>query len=240
MRAASRARLAVIDVGGTMVAEGWLVSAAVQSALAEAGIPATATLLDELRGRNRKAALEAAARAAGVDPVVAGKALGGFATQVRHDILDGRYRPLPGVGHALAWLRRAGVLVVATTNFAVELRSQLLAVTGLDAYLAGAVSSGELAGTDEGSMTGMAMRRAGVTNPAEVACIGDTAGDLAAGREARVGWNFGVLTGRDDLVRLDPQAGDVIVANVSEAVAYLLGGPLSRPRTFTEGSSMEH
>jgi phosphoglycolate phosphatase-like HAD superfamily hydrolase len=40
-----------------------------------------------------------------------------------------------------------------------------------------------------------AMDRGGVTDPATVAAVGDTALDLEAGNNAGVGWNVGVLSG---------------------------------------------
>lgn len=57
-----RPRLAVIDLGGTMVADGWLVNAAIHTSLAEAGIPVTAELMAQLRGRDRRTALARASQ----------------------------------------------------------------------------------------------------------------------------------------------------------------------------------
>lgn len=226
-----RPRLAVIDLGGTMVADGWLVNAAIHSSLAEAGIPVTAELMAQLRGRDRRTALARAAQAAGVDNAAAAQAMQGFGRRVLMDVKEGRYRLYAGVEHALSWLRLAEVKVVATTNFAVDVRDALLAVTGLAARIDGAVSTEELAAAGA-TLTRTAMQRSAIIDAAEVASIGDTREDLEKGREAGVGWNIAVLTGRDDLARLAPVGDDVVVAHVCEAVAYLLGGAVAQPRAF--------
>lgn len=218
----TRPRLAVIDVGGTMVSEQGLVREAIVAALAEVGLPTDPGLVRQLRGRNQRDTLATAVAAAGLQPYTVERAISAFAKHVVADLLAGKYRLLPGVGSGLARLRQSEVRVVATTNFAVSLREPLLAVTGLAAHVEDAVSLEEVDGDPQGFMTATAMRRVGITEGAQVANIGDTANDLASGRAARVAWNIAVQTGGNDVAALAPQQGDVVVADFGAAVDHLL------------------
>lgn len=216
--------LVVADLGGTLVAEGDLVVGAVLQALEGAGLGADRKLAGRLRGRNQRDVLRAAAAEAGLHPYAVEQGITAFADRVVADLLDGRYRLLPGVGEALARLRHAGVGVVVTTNFAVGLRDVLLAVTGLAAHVVGAVSAEEADGEDpQPFLTRLAMQQAGVGDPAVVAAVGDTVRDLDAAADAGVGWNVAVLTGRATAEEL-AREGVHVVADFPAAVDLLLSG----------------
>lgn len=128
--------------------------------------------------------------------------------------------PIHGLEDALGTLKTRGLWLGVATNDYESVAHQQLGRSGLDPlfdFVAGADSG-------HGGKPGPGMilafcKQFGLT-PDQVAMVGDSTHDLAAGRAARVGLNVGVLTGaagKDDLSDM----ADVVLPDVTHLVEYL-------------------
>jgi phosphoglycolate phosphatase len=185
--------LAALDIAGTTVDEGGAVYRVLAEVLAAHGTPASEADLRRWMGADKREALAALTGESDVEPLH-----DEFVARLRAAYADRPPVPLPGVPEAFAAMRASGVRVVLTTGFDRAITDPLLAAVGwrVGEHLDGVVCAEEVAaGRPSPALIHEAMRRTGVTDPAEVAAAGDTVLDIQAGLAAEAGIVAGVLTG---------------------------------------------
>lgn len=195
--------LAVLDAGGTTVADGDIVLSAFDDAFAEAG----------LRGDARAAARETARATMGMAKAdVFGIVLGPSEAVRANDAFEaamarrmGELVPVPGAEEAVLRLRRAGIRVVLATGFSPATRDALLARLGWEGMFDLVISpGGRLRGRPFPDTVLDAVISLRIDDVRSVAVVGDTTNDLLSGHRAGAGVVVGVLTGvhrREELVR---------------------------------------
>jgi len=120
---------------------------------------------------------------------------------------------LPGAARAVAALSARGITTGYTTGFSRRTAERLLAETGLHLEV-GAASDEVAQGRPAPDLIFLAMRRASVTNPAEVGVCGDTPGDLEAGARAGCALIVGVLNGTHDRAGLEGDPHTCLLPNL--------------------------
>jgi phosphoglycolate phosphatase len=221
-----RARLACLDMAGTVVSDGGVVMQAFRSALAGAGVS----------GEALENAMEYAGKTMGQaksdvfshllgDTGEVGRAMEAFDASVGEAIDAGLVRGLPGAGEALAQLRSLGVTICLTTGFSAALQEKLVENLCwsklVDFWLAPGVG---LRGRPFPDMVLAAALRARVDDVREVAVAGDTASDLWSGWRAGAGVVAGVLTGNHGRAELEAAPHTHIIASIAELPALVGDG----------------
>jgi len=198
--------LVVFDLAGTTVYDDGQVVEAFTATLASEGIELGTERLHALRGASKRHAIEA------LLPPGAGLAERAAATYARFcERLARLYRErgvraIDGAADVFAWLRARGIKVALNTGFDRAITDPLLAALGWrgDAVDATVCSDEVAQGRPAPYLIFHAMEATGVISAARVVNVGDTALDLQAGANARVGCSVGVLSGahsRDVLLR---------------------------------------
>jgi len=208
-------RLVVFDLFGTTVADDGSVDAAFGAVLDAQAIPYDTDVLAGVRGFAKRDALKTITDGhAGVDVEVLYAAF--------KDALGARWasRPLraaEGALETIAAVHAAGVRAAITTGLDRDLADAIvdavqLRVGGLAVVCAEDVAHGRPAP----DLIHRAMALTGITDARAVACVGDTAADLAAGAAAGVRWNLGVLGGAHDEGRLRRAPHTTIIRSLRE------------------------
>ena len=220
----SRPKLVVMDMAGTTINDPGLVLGALRAALDSIGLyDVTDEEINAQKGRHKLDALVAIAEAHGSDAETAELALDQFNRVALYEVMQGRFQALPGAQQAIQRLLDAGFKVALTTGFPEAVMQAILDHVGWGELVETAVSAEQVeAGRPAPDLIHAVMRAAGVTDPSEVANVGDAPSDLASGRAARVGWSFGVLTGAHTADSLRPGPDDRIVTDVVAVVDALL------------------
>jgi phosphonatase-like hydrolase len=214
-----RIRLAVLDVGGTVIHDTADVPAVFKAALARHGLSATDAQLHALRGAAKREVIARLAAGSAADPE---QVYSSFQELLVASFAERGVRPIEGVEQAIAALRAAGVRVALTTGFDRKVADGLLARLGWSGKLDAVVCADEVAqGRPAPDMILRAMELTGIREPLEVLCAGDTDNDLRAGERAGVGANLGVLTGAHGRARLEAAAHDAILMSAAELPAWL-------------------
>jgi len=214
-----RIRLAVLDVGGTVIHDTADVPAVFKAALARHGLSATDAQLHAWRGAAKREVIARLAAGSTVDPE---RVYCSFQELLIASFAERGVKPIEGIEHAIAALRAAGVRVALTTGFDRKVAGGLLAQLGWNGKVDAVVCADEVAqGRPAPDMILRAMELTGVREPLEVLCAGDTDNDLQAGERAGVGANLGVLTGAHGRARLEAAQHDAILASAAELPAWL-------------------
>lgn len=219
-----RARLLVADLAGTTVDDPGLVLAAFCTALDAVDAPQPDEhRLVELMGVDKR---EAMARLLGCgpdDPQVEA-ALAAFVARAVADAEQGRYPPLPGVESTLQALQDAGIRIAFTTGFGREVLDAIVAANHWERFDQGSVASDEVPrGRPAPDLVHEAMRRTGVSDPAQVAVVGDTLSDLGCAAAAGAGWAVAVTTGSGQPHELQAVPWAVVIDRFDELRGLLLG-----------------
>lgn len=218
-------RLACLDMAGTTVADGGLVEAAFDDALAAMGIgpqdPRRPAMVDYVRVTMGTSKIDVfRALFDGEDDAHAANSA--FETAFAARVSDGGASPLPGALETIERLKRAQVQVALTTGFAPETRDALLDALGWCDVVAMALSPADAGrGRPYPDMIELAMRRLGVDDPRQVAVAGDTRADMEAGRASGASVVAGVLTGSDGEIALAGSGATHVVASVADLPGLL-------------------
>jgi phosphoglycolate phosphatase len=204
-------RLAVFDLDGTLVDSAEDIAASVNHALAAVGLPLRT--LAEVRGFVGEGARKLLERAVGDRQDLVEPALRAWEAHYAEHALD-RTRPYPGIVEELA---RAGRTLAVLTNKPGPAARQIVEGLGLAPRFAEVVGGGEAPRKPDPTGLLAMMARLGATAE-ETVVVGDSAVDVATGRNARVAvvavtWGFGR---REDLA-----GADVLVDRASELGAFL-------------------
>lgn len=217
-------QLVVFDMAGTTVKDGGQVPAAFTFALSAHGIDVTPDQLTRIRGASKRDAIRRFVPSGPDRARVADAAYAAFRARLaelyRHGV-----EPIAGAEDVFRTLRAKGVRVALTTGFDRDLTGLLLTALGWADGIADAVICGDdvAQGRPAPYLIFHAMEATGVADVRRVAAVGDTTLDLAAGWNAGVGWNIGVLSGAHDRSRLEQAPHTHILASVAELPALWPG-----------------
>jgi phosphonatase-like hydrolase len=130
---------------------------------------------------------------------------------------------IPGAEAAIAALKAEGLRVVLTTGFSPATREALLSRLGwsVDAALSPADVGGR--GRPAPDMILAAVISTQANDMASVVVVGDTASDIASGRNAGAGLVVGVLTGAHDEPRLRAAGADFVIDSIADLPQIVLG-----------------
>ncbi|GAA4664022.1 phosphonatase-like hydrolase [Frondihabitans cladoniiphilus] len=218
--------LAVLDMAGTTIDDGGAVYRALEQAVRDAGASLTADDLQTWMGTDKVTAITNLLRLGGVEPTAA-VVEAGFARFKA--VLAATYAAeppvaLPGVGDALAELRRRGILVALSTGFDREVATGILDTLGWTVGSSAAdtidalVTTSEVpAGRPAPYLIHHAMELTGVQDVRLVLAAGDTAVDVLAARNAGV-IAVGVLTGAVGRETLEALPHDHVLDGVIDLV----------------------
>ena len=209
-------QLVVFDMAGTTVKDGGQVPAAFTSALSARGIDVTPDQLRRVRGASKREAVRRFVPDGPDRERVAELAYADFRAR-----LAGLYQrgvePVDGAEDVFRMLRANGVRVGLTTGFDRDITTLLLDALGWTRDTVDAVVCGDdvAQGRPAPYLIFHAMEASGIGDVRRVAAVGDTTLDLAAGSNAGVSWNIGVLSGAHDRASLEKAPHTHILTSVA-------------------------
>jgi phosphonatase-like hydrolase len=213
--------LVVFDLGGTTIRDDGQVAEAFTTVLAQQGIEVTAGEVHAVRGASKREAIRLLIeRRSPGEKDVAQRAERVFAEFCRTlAALYGRsgIRAIDGAAETFTRLRSLGVKVALNTGFDRSITELILQAARWEADTVDAVVCGDdvSQGRPAPYLIFHAMEAAGVTDVRRVANVGDTTLDLAAGLNAGVRWNIGVLSGAHSREQLAAVGHTHLLASVA-------------------------
>ncbi len=214
-----RIRLAVLDVGGTVIRDTADVPAVFKAALARHGLAAADAQLHAWRGAAKREVIGRLAAGSAADPE---RVYASFQELLSASFAEPGVTPIDAIEPAIAALRARGVRVALSTGFDRKVANGLLARLGWSGKVDAVVCADEVAqGRPAPDMILRAMQKTGIDDAREVLCAGDTDNDLQAGERAGVGANIGVLSGAHDRARREKAPHDAILASAAALPAWL-------------------
>ena len=214
-------RLVAFDMAGTTVDDGGAVYCALQAALEEAGLTVPLSAVDAVMGLAKPEAL----RRLIVD-------------EERPDLLERldaihesfvermkrlyraapSVREVPGTSALFERLGRSGIVCALDTGFSRDIAQVLIDRFGWNDLPS--VTSDEVArGRPHPDMIHKLMETVGLTDPRQVAKVGDTPSDLLEGAGAGCGWNIGVTRGSHTREQLQPYPHTHLIETVADLPA---------------------
>jgi phosphonatase-like hydrolase len=206
-------RLVVFDMAGTTVEDGGQVPAAFTAALATSGIAVTPDQISSVRGASKRQAI----RSLVGDVEQAAQIYAEFQRDLTSRYRSEGVKPVAGAADAFTALRARGIKVALTTGFDSDVTTLLVAALGWQDVVDTIVCGDDVArGRPAPDLVHRAMANVGVTDPSQVATVGDTTLDLEAGAAAGVEWNVGVLSGAHGRDALERSPHTHILGSVAE------------------------
>ncbi|HVZ57803.1 MAG TPA: HAD family hydrolase [Chitinophagaceae bacterium] len=221
-------KLVVLDMAGTTVADDDAVAKAFIQAFGRQGFTLTSPEISPLMGYKKTEAIRIVLERLGTQPAEPEKI-----DQIHEDFTREMIRyyttspavqPTPYAGELLQELKKRGIQVAMNTGFPRSIADTLMDRMGwvrqglVDRYIA---SDEVPAGRPQPLMIQNLMAHAGITDPREVAKIGDTEVDVHEGRNAGCGLVVAVTTGaftREALLEHQP---DFIIDSLAELPALI-------------------
>jgi phosphonatase-like hydrolase len=125
--------------------------------------------------------------------------------------------PIAGAEDLFKYLRAKGVAIALTTGFSRSTLDTLLIELGWKDLIDISVTPGEAGrGRPHPDMLQKAATTLGITNPASVIVVGDTAADMQAAVSFGAGQAIGVLTGAHDEHRLHDAGATSVINSVAD------------------------
>ena len=125
--------------------------------------------------------------------------------------------PTPGAEEIFAHLRSQGIAVALTTGFSRSTLDTLITELGWRDLVDVSVTPSEAGrGRPHPDMLQKAATTLGVTNPANVIVLGDTASDMKSGVAFGAGHVIGVLTGAHDELTLHDAGATTVVNSIAD------------------------
>lgn len=210
--------LVVFDLAGTTVRDDGQVPRAFAAALSRHGISVTADQIRAVRGSSKREAVRQFVPEGPDRDRAAASAYASFREALAREYHEGGVQSVAGAAALFEWLRRNGTRVALNTGFDRDITSLLVLALGWDRDVVDAVVCGDDVpeGRPAPHLILEAMRATGVAAREHVANVGDTALDLAAGRNAGVRWNIGVLSGAHDRATLEREPHTHIVDSIAD------------------------
>jgi phosphonatase-like hydrolase len=124
---------------------------------------------------------------------------------------------IPGAQEMFAYLQSKKIAVALTTGFSRSTLDTLLDALGWSELIDASITPGEAGrGRPHPDMLQKAATTLGITNPANVIVLGDTASDMKAGVAFGAGQIIGVLTGAHDELTLHDAGATTVVNSVAD------------------------
>lgn len=219
-------QMIVFDVAGTTVDDtGDPVAAAVCRALAGAGVDCTPAQVDPVMGIPKPDAIAhllAASRGTRPDTSEVQRVHESFRSlMLEHYRTGDGVREIHGAGELFARMRDAGVRVTLDTGFDRPILDAILERLGWHGAIDDSITSDEVrSGRPAPDMIRTLMARAGITHPASVAKVGDSASDVEEGLAAGCGLVIAIDNPRTrDAARAHPAV--VSAATLADVAAAL-------------------
>jgi phosphonatase-like hydrolase len=219
--------LVVFDIAGTTVEDADSVNICIRGALSAAGISATRDQVNRVMGLPKP---EAIARLAGeasavdVRPALIWSIHDDFvARSIKFYHSDPAVCEIPGATKVFQLLRCAGIKIALNTGFNRAITDVILArMCWNESLIDASICSDEVAcGRPAPDMIYELMCRCGVSDPCEVAKIGDTPADLEEGKNAGCGLIIGVTGGTHTRRELAAHPHSHLVDTVRDLPALL-------------------
>jgi phosphonatase-like hydrolase len=222
--AASRFRLIVLDVGGTIIEDRGDVPEALRSACANHGMTVSPAEIAELRGASKRDVVrtfvERRTKSEGDRKKLVEAIYQDFNAQVKKAYSTAK--PIAGAEDAFVKLRGSGFLLATGTGFDREITASIFDRLGWMKYFAATITSDDVAeGRPAPFMIFHAMEAARVNSVSEVVVVGDTPLDLQAGNNSGVRGVIAVLSGASTAERLRTEPSTQILSSVADLPAYL-------------------
>jgi hypothetical protein len=124
---------------------------------------------------------------------------------------------IPGAQEMFTYLQSKKIAVALTTGFSRSTLDTLLDALGWSELIDASITPGEAGrGRPHPDMLQKAATTLGITNPANVIVLGDTASDMKAGVAFGAGQVIGVLTGAHDELTLHDAGATTVVNSVAD------------------------
>ncbi|MFC4372069.1 HAD family hydrolase [Citricoccus nitrophenolicus] len=218
--------LAVLDMSGTTVDEGGLQDEAFSTAILQEGIEPGGSRFDAMVGyfrESRGTARHEIFRSIFAEDLVAARRANTCFESTYDTLLAERgVRPVEGAAEAVESLREAGLKIVLTTGFARHTQNMILESLGWMG-----VSDLSLCPSDAGrgvpypDMILTALLALDLEDVRSVMAVGDTTGDIRAGRRAGAGLTVGVLTGYHQEEALRGAGASAVVPSIRDVPALV-------------------
>ena len=220
--------LVVFDMAGTTVNDEDSVSRCVQAALEAVGVTVTVADVNEVMGIPKPEAIrhlvgKSPRRDELADRI--GEIHRDFvARSIRFYQSDPSVREVPGAEQTFRTLQEAGIKVALNTGFDRSITRTILDRLGWSSspLIDATISSDEVArGRPHPDMIQALMKRFGITDPANVAKVGDTPADLLEGKNAGCGLIVGVTEGTHTRAQLEPHPHTHLIGSVRDLPGIL-------------------
>ncbi len=222
--ASPRIELVCLDMAGTTVADGGLVTTAFSAALDELGVsdPEERTRFESYVLETMGTSKIDVFRALFGDEAAAQRANAAFETGYDKLIASGLAEPIPGAEEAIALIRASRRKVALITGFSASTRDRLIDALGWRSIADLTLCPAEAGrGRPAPDLVLSAVLRLGIVDVAEVGVAGDTAADVISGRRAGASVVAGVLTGSDNAERLNAAGATHVIGSVAELPALI-------------------
>lgn len=226
-------QLTVLDMAGTTVDDRHEVYRVLRESVEREGARFDDATFQQWMGTEKRTAITNLLTLGGVEAT--GERVDGafawFLAELTRTYTENPPIPLPGVEDALRTLRGRGIALGLTTGFSRDIAELILQRMGwgvgadaeepmVDALVCGdEVPEGRPAPY----MIQRVMEHTGVTDPARVASVGDTAVDVASARRAGV-TAIGVLTGKLSRAEHEAAGADLVAGSVADLPAHAAFG----------------
>ena len=217
-------KLAVFDIAGTIVSDNGVVIECFSEAFAE--------VVPELWAEKQSEFLAFAKKTMGQSKIEVFLQLIGSAplAQQAADQFQRHYlerldsvEVFEGIPELFEDLSAAGVSVALNTGFNRDTLDLMMARLGLEGLVAATATQSEAGeGRPSPAMLQHVARQLDITQPAEVAAIGDTRSDIEAAIRFGAGLKIGVLTGEHEASELQSAGADLVLNTAVESREYLL------------------
>ena len=199
--------LVVFDMAGTTIEDSGQVPEAFTTVLNKHGITIDDEALRAVRGASKRDAIRhfvAAHHRTNVDALT-DKIYSEFGAYLAQLFNSGGVKPMPGAAATFDWLRSRDIKIALNTGLDRPTTDLIIEAVGWRNAVADAIVCGDevALGRPAPYLIFHAMEATGVTGVDQVMCVGDTALDLQAGRNAGVRYVIGVLSGAHRKAQLE-------------------------------------
>ena len=221
-------RLVVFDMAGTTVQDDDCVNRCLRETLEEFGLSVSVATVNEVMGLPKPEAI----RRLIVSSSSADKLLPRL-DEIHESLVvrmrrfyetDSSVKEVPETSQVFARLHRAGIVTAVNTGFSRDIAQIIIDRLGWErnGLLDASVTSDEIArGRPFPDMIHHLMARSSITDPLEVAKVGDTPIDLEEGRQASCGLIIGVTQGTHTREQLLPYPHTHLIGSVAELPGLL-------------------
>jgi phosphonatase-like hydrolase len=218
-------KLVIFDMAGTTVYDGDAVNDCLRATLQDAGLTVDRDAVNKVMGIPKPEAIRQL-----MDGNPGAESLRNRIVEIHADFVerskrfyatDPRVREMPGASASLVSLRNAGIKVALDTGFSRDI-AQILLIdrlgwNGTPPVIDASVTSDEVPrGRPFPDMIHFLMRKFGITDPQEVAKVGDTPSDLHEGASAGCRLIIGVTNGTHTRAELEKYPHTHLIDSVSE------------------------